>query len=587
MRLRWDDKRIILITALLGLGLILLAAFAGRLGIDHNVTWGGKRLLVLILGVVLVVSSVFLRGAAQRARHPQDRSRMWWADSVPIVSVFGMLLVMTAYVWFASLGRWTSLPSTGYHYDQLADAFLHGRLDVASGLEPALLRLADPYDPDARNDVEGLRDIWDLSFYKGKIYVYFGAAPALILAALKLIYPGQVGDATLTLAYVSGLFVFEWLLILAIARRCFAGTRAWTIAIAVVVIGLAHPVPWMLAKPRIYEAAVAAGQFFLVGGFYFAFVALARPSRLILGLVLAGAFWAFAVGTRAILVIPVVFLTLMVLYRMWGLRSASVGQRKLVRAALAMILPLAIGAMVIGWYNWARFGSALEPGLRYQIGMVDLHKYYSEVFSPAHIPPNLYIYLLNPPALSHRFPFLRPVLALDVLSYVGASSPGLYISERFTGILFSTPFIIFAIIPGATVLANLARRRSKPVAAHETGSPQDLLRWAVLSMMGACALTAFSLLLYFYGTVRYLLEIMPFGMMLATVGFWQSYGKLSKQPWQRAALATAAIVLATASTLSAVLLAFSNDVERMRANNPALLPHLILFFAQLNRRFGF
>jgi hypothetical protein len=587
MRWRWEDKRTIAAIALLGLGLILLATFARTLGIDHNVTWGAKRLLVLILGVVVDLLSVFLWVVRRRAHHPQAGSRSWWADSVLIVFLLGILVVLTAYVWFASIGRWTSIPPTGYYYDQLADTFLHGHLDVASPLAAALLRLENPYDPEARNGVEGLREIWDLSFYNGKVYVYFGAAPALVLAALRLIHPGQVGDAPLTLAYASGLFVFECLLILGIARRCFAGMPAWTIAMAVVVIGLAHPVPWMLTKPRVYEAAVAAGQLFLVGGFYFAFIALTRTSRLIPGLVLAGTFWALAVGTRAILAIPVVFLTLMILYRMWGLRSGFVGRQKLVRAALALMLPLAVGAVVIGWYNWARFGSALEPGLRYQIGMVDLHKYYSEVFSPTHIPPNLYVYLLNPPAFSHRFPFLRTVLPLDVLPQAGASRAGLYVSERFTGILFSTPFIVFAIVPGATVLANLARRRPEPVEAQETGGRQDLLRWTVLSMMGSCALTASSLLLYFYGAVRYLLEITPFGLILAMVGFWESHRHLSKRPWHRSALSAAAIVLATASTLSAMLLAFSNDIDRIRANNPALLPHLVLFFTQVQRILGF
>jgi hypothetical protein len=587
MRWRWDDKRTIITIALLGLGLILLATFAGSLGIDRNDAWGAKRLLALILGVVLDLSSVFLWDAARRVRHPEGRSRPWSADSVPIVSALGMLLVLTAYVWFASIGQWTSLPPTGYYYDQLADTFLHGHLDVASRVTPALLRLENPYDPEARSGVEGLREIWDLSFYNGKVYAYFGAAPALILAALKLIHPGQVGDAPVTLAYASGLFVFECLLILGIARRCFTGLPAWTIAIVVVVIGIAHPVPWVLTKPRVYEAAVAAGQFFLVGGFYFAFVALARTSRLIPGLVLAGTFWAFAVGTRAILVFPVVFLTLMLLYRIWGWRSGSLGLHRLARPALAMMLPLAVGAVVIGWYNWARFGSALEPGLRYQIGMVDLHRYYAEVFSPAHIPPNLYIYFFNPPALSHRFPFIRPVLALHVLSQVAASKGGLFISERFTGILLSTPFIIFAIVPGAIVLGGLARRRPEPLCTQGTGSPQDLLRWAVLSLIGSCALTSFSLLLYFYGAVRYLLEITPFGLILATVGFWQGYNHLNQLPWRRAALGAAAIALATASTLCAVLLAFSNDVDRIRANNPALLPHLILFFTQVSRRLGF
>ncbi|MFH1185416.1 MAG: hypothetical protein V1755_10315 [Chloroflexota bacterium] len=581
-----DKKWIFVIPAFLGLGFTLLAVFAVQLGLDHNATWGGRRILALALGMSLSLSSLALRRARQHASCLADRGRKL-PGLVSLGAGACALFVVAAYVWFISLGRWTVWPASSDYYDRLATAFRHGQLNIDTQLDPALAELPNPYDPDARRDIQGLGDIWDMSLYNGKIYLYFGAAPALVVAAVKSFYPGQIGDATLAFGFLSGLFVFESLLVWLIWRRFYADITGWTIVLGLLVIGLAHPVPWMLMRPRIYEAAIAAGQFFLVGGFYFALTGHCRHSPSIWWWVLAGSFWSLAVGTRATLVIPVVFLTIMVLHRMHRGTPEAAEARRFPRAFLAMTLPMVVGAILIGWHNWARFESILETGLRYQITMLDLNTAHGSILSPAHIPPNLYIYLINPPIMSDVFPFVRPIRAEDVIAYFSNHSPLVYNAERITGILYSTPFLLFAMIPAATALARRFQRKPAQANTEDIGAARGPLQWAVLSMFGSFALALMSLLLFFYGTVRYLLEITPFAVMLAMIGFWQGYRGLSKRPLLHAPYAIAAGGLATASIVVSVLLSFSSDPQWIRLNNPALLTHLILFFLKVSRRLGF
>ena len=61
-----------------------------------------------------------------------------------------------------------------------------------------------------------------------------------------------------------------------------------------------------------------------------------------------------------------------------------------------LLLPLAIGAGLLGWYNWARFGSVLETGLRFQLSGINYLEYYNDVFSTKYVLLNLRYYLFTP-----------------------------------------------------------------------------------------------------------------------------------------------------------------------------------------------
>ena len=142
-----------------------------------------------------------------------------------IFTPLAILLVITAYVWFISFGSWSKWPVTSNYYDQLATAFEHGSLSLEIKPNQTLVALPDPYDPSAR---AGLNYPKDVSLYKGKYYLYFGPVPALILSIIKRIgLLNKFGDQDIVFVFVSGIFIFQSLMILKIWKRFFQNIPVW------------------------------------------------------------------------------------------------------------------------------------------------------------------------------------------------------------------------------------------------------------------------------------------------------------------------------------------------------------------------
>jgi len=127
-------------------------------------------------------------------------------------------VIVLTYVWLVSVGRWTDWPGTTDYYEMLANALHHGQTHLMIDPDPRLLELPDPYDYEARNDIP---IPWDVVLYEGKFYLYWGPAPGLILAGLRLFIPFEIGDEYLVFGFVTGFLFFSVLLILAIWRDLF------------------------------------------------------------------------------------------------------------------------------------------------------------------------------------------------------------------------------------------------------------------------------------------------------------------------------------------------------------------------------
>ena len=67
-------------------------------------------------------------------------------------------------------------------YNRLVDGFRSGQLNLKLEVPSGLARLADPFDPDANLPYRSAPyELYDVSYYHGKLYLYFGITPALVL----------------------------------------------------------------------------------------------------------------------------------------------------------------------------------------------------------------------------------------------------------------------------------------------------------------------------------------------------------------------------------------------------------------------
>ena len=128
--------------------------------------------------------------------------------------------------------------------------------------------------------------------------------------------------------------------------------------------GSANPLPWMLNRPGIYEAAIAGGQCFLIAGLFFGFLAIEKEKSRLLFLIITSICWILSIGSRVSLIGAVGFL----IFMMAGLLFyISKGYKERLYNLLAIMIPFSIGLLGLGLYNKLRFGSWLELGHRYQL----------------------------------------------------------------------------------------------------------------------------------------------------------------------------------------------------------------------------
>jgi len=375
----------------------------------------------------------------------------------------------------------------------------------------------------------------------------------MLLAVAQPFLPKKIYEADLLFVFMVGIFLSEFILIMNIWEQFFPNLPKWVLLLSIFFVGLANPTLWLLSQPKIYETAIAGGQFFFIAGFMSAVLALEHQPPSGWRLVLAGTFWALAVGTRSVLVFPIVFLTLLVVYCLFKIHGRSF--MRLADGLIALGLPLFIGALGFGWYNWARFGSILETGFTYQLAGPYLQKHLNEIFSPKYIFQNLYNYLLNPFVAGGQFPFTHAVRGL-VEEIFPSQSLSFYLAQSITGLLFSAPFVTFAIIP---VVISL-KQGFKKDQTNDSGEAATTvsLAWIISGLFGSFMLTFVSLLTFFWSAMRYMEDFMPALVLLSVIGFFYGDQLFSRSPYKRKPYFIIGIILANASAVSGILLAISN-----------------------------
>jgi hypothetical protein len=557
-----------LVSILFGLAIIGIARIANHTGPGHDAYFGAIRILALTIGILIVVCSLLFFFVRSKIK------RIYFLTAMICASVVAI------YIWFVSVGFWTLWPKTTNFYDLLANSFRDNQLFLEIKPDPSLLSLPDPYSVEARKARPDIFYIFDGSLYNGKFYLYWGPAPAVLLTAVKVLYLQEVDDQSIVFAFAVGLFIVQSVFAFKIWWRFFRDLPEWTFLLGILVCGLISPTTWMLNQPEIYEASILSGQFFLMGGLLSAAAALdTEPSPSTWRLVLAGTLLSLAIGSRLILIIPVVFIGGMIVVWMMRTYVRPRSRRNLALALTALAVPLIAGAVLLGWYDWARFGSIFESGLRYQLSGIDYRDHFKDIFSIAYIPANLYNYLLTPFKVLRTFPFLKP-LSGDRSFALNYTVPGFYYSrEKITGLLYAVPFLLFAFVPAAELASKMFK---KPPSHPSPGeAPRQLsLAWISSTLLGATLLTIIMIMLYFYCTMRFAADFSPALTVLALIGFWQGYDMLAKRKFLPSLYALIAISVAFVTILMSTLLAISSYTDRINTLNPNLFTKLVEFFAR-------
>ncbi|HEY5912318.1 MAG TPA: hypothetical protein VJA21_17080, partial [Verrucomicrobiae bacterium] len=420
-----------------------------------------------------------------------------------------------------------------------------------------LLASPDPYELLPGGQIKGPIDV---AYYQGRFYLPWGPTPALVVLLFRWLLHWWLGDLQLVFGFLCGIYIAESALAMVLWHRHYAGLPRWTLWLALFVMGLAGPATFMLnnyVSGRVHEAAVAGAQFFFLCGLLCVVATLGRPA---FGgaLVAAGVLWALAITTRVNLALPIGFVVLMI----FG-QQLKIHQRW--ASALARMLPLGLilvlGIAVLGWYNWARFGSPLETGYYYQLSLTRTRQHWQDLFSIDYVLPNLYNYLAGPPSLGAGFPFLFADYGHPPRALLGNPRAAYYFAQMIAGVAWMAPFAVFAVQPAVVAIRRLFRRGSAS-RPERPGNGQPPA-WIVWVFLGTFLLSFGFLLVYYWAAMRFTEEFLPALVLLGILGFWQGYAILRQESGRRMLYSGVTIFLAVFSIVISVLLGISANAARL------------------------
>jgi tetratricopeptide (TPR) repeat protein len=402
-------------------------------------------------------------------------------------------LVIGIYAFAAHSGEMESLASNpaDTYYNQLVEGFQAGELCLKKEAPPGLTHLADPYDP---SDNAVYRDppyrMHDLSYYKGRLYLYFGVTPALILFWPFVALTGRYLFYRQAVAIFCSIgFLASVGLLRAIWRRYFTEVSIWVVATGALALGLAAGVPVLLSRCEVYEVPISCAYMLTMLALGAIWRAMHEPEREWRWLAAASAAYGLAAGARPSLLFGAVALLVPV-------AQAWTERQKVWAPLLAATGPMVLIGFGLLLYNTLRFGSPFEFGMRYQLGSRRLAT--QLFFSLHYLWFNVHVLFLGPVLWSTRFPFVQKVAMPPV-------PLGHYVVEGAFGVLTNIPVVWLAL---ATPLAW----RSRPEQAAVT------LRWFVIAVALLFGIAALTIGLYCYTADRYEVDFLPELVLLAVVG---------------------------------------------------------------------
>ena len=274
-------------------------------------------------------------------------------------------------------------------------------LDVP--VEEELKEMDNPYDASER-DAKSLNYRWDYAYKDGRYYCYFGMAPVYVLYYPIYLVSHRIPNYTAASCIIGTVAVVAVILAFMAAVNMFVRKKN--------LLAYLLMIPTVAAASLIYINMIHSEKYYIACGcalagmglaLFFGFSAvLAKKSagRLIL-FFLSGLSLAICAGSRpseavcAAVMLPMFFLVLFD------------GKRKLrprIFEALAFIVPVIAGIVLILMHNYARFGSFTDFGENYQLTVSDIH---SLKVTPEMLPSAIFYYFLMPFNALETFPFFE------------------------------------------------------------------------------------------------------------------------------------------------------------------------------------
>jgi hypothetical protein len=412
-------------------------------------------------------------------------------------------------------------------YIKQFDALLKGQLHLDVEPSLGLLELDNPYDPVARNEA-GVDYLWDHALYEGKYYCYFGAAPLLTTYLPVYAVKGELPNDALA-SLILGIYavIFLALAYREVVLRFAKRVNLWLYLLGFCAVAGVSGIYYGVYIGDIYNIPLLSAIGCSMAFVFFAFRAMranGTAARCVL-LVFAAISLGLTVMSRpsfALMCIAVfpIFIEFLV-------KSKKEDLKKTLGALVSFIVPLAICAAAVMWYNAARFSSPFDFGEKYQLTVSDVSQ---NTFEVNFIFSSFYSYFLNPFWYSKETPYF-------IMSFNQTLPPD---SRYVYGEYYVGAF--------AFVLPALAMLYTRYARADRALGKRDITRDAFALLTALFAFIVAYLDFCKGGTnMRYVFDIIP---MLSLLGAVAAMGTCSRAKGWKKVLGTSLCALAFCAALA-------------------------------------
>ena len=322
-------------------------------------------------------------------------------------------------------------------YDELAQAFLHGKTYIDNDDVPqSLVDMENPYDTTARSKqalLSGDSYRWDVAYFNGHYYVYFGIVPLLLMyLPCRIIFnapfPSAVGIMAFALIFSIGVFKLLDLICKKKFKNISVGTYLLTALTFVNCCGMT----FLAKRPDFYSVPIMTSMAFVVWGIYLWFKGLNEKKKRGLNFLLGSLCMALSVGCRpqSVLICAVA----VPLFLGYFFKDKFILKKQGIKELITLAIPFIVVASGIMYYNYIRFGSPFDFGSAYNLTTNDVTR---RGLSLGRTGLGIFTYLFQTPSFNATFPFIEQV-SIET-NYIGKT-----ISENcFGGLITSLPLLWF------------------------------------------------------------------------------------------------------------------------------------------------
>ena len=218
---------------------------------------------------------------------------------------------------------------------------------------------------------KSLHKYYDLSYYKGKIYVYWGITPVILFyLPFNLIANSYLSDSVVAFILLSLIFIFSVVILLFVCDKFYKNKSNTIFLSCFSLIGFCNYGLYLSQHPNIYEIPILCAALLLLISIYLLIRLLVTNNSRNILIFFVSLCLSLAVGCRPHYFIFIPLFFIFVLFE--SLSKTEKNYTRIFKQILIFLMPCIVYGAIIATYNYVRFDSIFEFGFKYQLNHSNL-----------------------------------------------------------------------------------------------------------------------------------------------------------------------------------------------------------------------